>query len=207
MRRFVKPAVWAAVFLACAGAGAFIAANTDPFPPGVDRPTGTGPTGLTGPSPSPEPVIQRWTGTMQTAARHALYVGGTCRSRWRTELRVMIEPSGVIEGTGVASPIIEASCDFPEAQQQARRIRMAVNGRRNPSGVFRMTFDHVTPSPVGSTDLGGFLVFLPDARLVMGTEPGGSARSEFHEERDDGNRGTYVFNGSVRVRCGSGCTP
>ncbi len=205
MRRLVKPAVWTAVFLACAGAGAYLAAHTDPFPPGVDRPTGTGPTGTTGPSPSPEPIFERWTGTMRTASRHDLYVGGSCRSRWRTELRFAIDPSGAVQGSGVASPVGEASCDFPEAQQQAHRIRMTVVGRLTSTGVLRITFDHVTPAPAGSTDLGGFLVFLPAARLTTGTEQGSTAQLTFDQQRSDGNRGTFVFEGSMRLGCRSGC--
>ncbi len=38
MHRVLKVAAWAALFLACAGVGAYIAAHSDPFPPGVDRP-------------------------------------------------------------------------------------------------------------------------------------------------------------------------
>lgn len=205
MRRFVKPAVWTAVFLACAVAGAVLAANTDPFPPGVDRPTGTGPTGPTGPSPSPEPVPQRWTGEMPASARHDLYVGGSCRSRWRTELRLTIDPDGSVSGTAVALPASEATCDFPQAQQQARRVRMAVEGRLTPTGSLRITFEHVTPLPAGSTDLGGFLAFLAETRLVLDAGDGTSAELAIHEERDDGNRGTYVLDGAIRVRCRSGC--
>ena len=43
MRKGVKVAAWVAVFLACAGVGAYVAAHTDPFPPGVDRPGATAP--------------------------------------------------------------------------------------------------------------------------------------------------------------------
>ena len=54
MRRWVKVAAWAAVFLACAGIGAYIAAHTDPFPPGVDR-QGESPFPTVSPSTSPTP--------------------------------------------------------------------------------------------------------------------------------------------------------
>jgi hypothetical protein len=204
MRRFVKPAVWAGVFLACAGAGAFIAANTDPFPPGVDRPTG--PTAATtGPTPSPEPADQRWTGRLSTVARHDFYVGGTCRSRWDTDLRLVIDPAGAVTGSGVGRPVGEASCDFPNAQEEARRVRMAVGGRLTLSGVLRIWFDHVTPAPDGSTDLGGFFVFLTGERLVLEAEEGTTAGTSFRTQRDDGNRGTYRFAGSAELVCSSGC--
>ncbi|MFN8232323.1 MAG: hypothetical protein U0V56_02180 [Actinomycetota bacterium] len=208
MGRLVKPAVWTAAFLACAGAGAYLAAHTDPFPPGVDRPTGTGPTGATGPSPSasPVPVVQRWTGVMPAAARHDLYVGGSCRSRWRTELRLTIEPDGSVGGAGVSLPVGDASCDFPQAQEQADRIRMAVEGRLTRAGSLRVTFEHVTPVPEGSTDLGGFLGFLAQTRIAMAIDTEAAFSATFiDDERSDGNRGTYVVDGSLRVRCRSGC--
>lgn len=211
MRRFVKPAVWTAVFVAAAGVGAYVAANTDPFPPGVDRPTGStgadGSTGSTTPTPSPEAVVQLWTGRMRTAARHDLYVGGTCRSRWRTEVRLSIEPDGSATGTALARPVGDASCDFAQAQRQANRIRMSVRGRLTSAGVLALSFDHVTPVPAGSTDLGGFLTFLGLPRLALEVSEGGSAGLDLDERRDDGNRGTFVFDGGIRLRCLAGCQP
>jgi hypothetical protein len=207
MRRFVKPAVWTAAFLACAGAGAFLAANTDPFPPGVDRPTGTGPTDPSGPSPSPEPVTERWAGAMPLAARHDLYVGGSCRSRWRTEVRLAVEPDGSVSGSAIAVPVGDASCDFPEAQAQANRIQMDVEGGMTPAGSLRITFEHVTPLPAGSTDLGGVLGFLIEERLMVPIDPDAAFSAiVIDDERSDGNRGTYAVDGSFRVRCRSGCS-
>jgi hypothetical protein len=142
---------------------------------------------------------------MQTTSRHDLYVGGSCRSRWRTELRLTIDPGGAVQGAGAAAPVGEASCDFPQAQQQAHRIRMTVRGRLTSTGALRITFDHVTPVPLGSTDLGGFLVFLPAARLAPDTNGGPTAAVTYDQQRSDGNRGTYVFGGTIRLRCVSGC--
>ena len=67
MRRGVKVAAWAAVFLACAGVGAYIAAHSDPFPPGVDRPSASSlPTGSpASSSPSAaEPIA--WVGSFRS---------------------------------------------------------------------------------------------------------------------------------------------
>ena len=87
MRKPVKVAAWAAVFLACAGVGAFIAANTDPFPPGVDRP-GASPTESVSvtPSPSRTPVPVKWVGSLQSVTYHQLYGGGRCTDRKSTRL-------------------------------------------------------------------------------------------------------------------------
>lgn len=38
MSGWVKVVVWILVLLVCAGAGAFVASRTDPFPPGVEDP-------------------------------------------------------------------------------------------------------------------------------------------------------------------------
>ena len=38
MPKAVKILLWIGAFLACAGVGAYVAAHTDPFPPGVDDP-------------------------------------------------------------------------------------------------------------------------------------------------------------------------
>jgi hypothetical protein len=207
MRRFVKPAVWAAAFLACAGAGAFLAANTDPFPPGVDRPTGTGPTGgtgLTGPSPSPEPVIQRWGGVMRWFSRHDLYVGGSCRSRWQADLRISVGPEGAVDGRAVARPVGTAACDFQQAQEQANRLRFTVRGVFR-AGRLRLVIVEVRPSPTGSTDVGGTLVVLPGLRMLLPTELGVTAEGEFSRDRSDGNRGTFSVAGSTRLHCQAAC--
>ncbi len=93
MRRWIKVAAWAAVFLACAGVGAFIAAHTDPFPPGVDR-QGESPFPTVSPTPSPTPAPRPvvWAGTLRSVTYHDLYVGGRCTTRWRGNLRFTADP-------------------------------------------------------------------------------------------------------------------
>ena len=86
MRKGVKVAAWAAVFLACAGVGAYIAAHSDPFPPGVDRPSATGATGSPA-SPSTSPRARRVGGDRQerdlprpVRGRPVHHVGGAASS-------------------------------------------------------------------------------------------------------------------------------
>jgi hypothetical protein len=198
VRRLLKPAVWTVVFLVCAGLGAYIAAHTDPFPPGVDRPTGE--TGSAPVSPSPEPRDERWTGTMRTVAEHRLYVGGTCRSRWRTRIHLSVDDRGAVQGTAVALPVGLAHCDFEQSQEQARRIRMTVGGTKAQGAALSITFVDLTPDPLGSTDLGGFLTFLQVPRLACDSTDGAMAHLSFHKEQKDGNRGVYTFDGAVDLR-------
>ena len=128
MRRWVKVAAWAAVFLACAGVGAYIAAHTDPFPPGVDRP-GESPIPTTAtPTPSPPPGPVTWVGSIRSVTFHDLYVGGRCTTRWRGNLRFTVDTAGAIAGTGTARLDGQLECDFPIAQTQVRRFGLEVSG-------------------------------------------------------------------------------
>ena len=130
MRKGVKVAAWAAVFLACAGVGAYIAAHSDPFPPGVDRPTGS--TGTSGPpispSPSSAPEPVAWVGSFRSFTYHDLYVGGRCTTRWRGRLRFRVDPAGIAAGNGSARLFGKLVCDFPIEQTQVQRIGLAVPG-------------------------------------------------------------------------------
>ena len=101
MPRWVKLTLWLGVFGVCAGVGAFVAAHTNPFPPGVEDPGSrpTTPTPTSGASTS-----QRWSLAMNSATRHDLHVGGSCRSRWHTSGRSH-DPSGRLRrGTGSRRP-------------------------------------------------------------------------------------------------------
>ena len=80
MRRGLKIVVWVGVFAVCAGAGAFVAAHTNPFPPGVEDP---GARSTTPPSTSPSPASERWSLAMTSATRHELHVGGASATAYR----------------------------------------------------------------------------------------------------------------------------
>jgi hypothetical protein len=206
MRTPVKVAAWAAVFLACAGTGAFIAAHTNPFPPGVDRPSGEAIVSIT-PSPSSAPTVQRWVGVVRTVARHDFYVGGACQTRWRTIVRFHATPPGEISGTAVGRVVGRERCDFPQAQVQTRTIRSPITGWYSSSGVIGLVFRHPIVDPIGSSDLGGYLEFLRLPRLASQTTDGKLADQAIDKQLGDGDRGTYRFVGSVSLRCLSGCQP
>jgi hypothetical protein len=206
MRKPLKVAAWASLFLACAGVGAYIAAHSDPFPPGVDRP-GASPAGSVTPSGSPVPQVQRWEGVIRTVSRHEFYVGGACRSRWRTSVRFRIDDSGAVDGLAVSHVVGGARCDFPEVQVQSRMIRSTVSGDYSPTGVITLVFGRPRMTPAGSGDLGGFLTFLEIPRLACQTLDGDTADTAFDKQRDDGDRGTYRFTGTVSLHCLGNCKP
>jgi hypothetical protein len=203
MRTVLKVVAWTAAFAAAAGIGAYVAANTDPFPPGVDRPTATA---TASPSPTPAPP-QRWVGVMRSATRHDLFVGGSCRTRWRTELRFTVDVDGRIDGTGVARLRGDgARCDFAVAQVQTRMVRLVVSGRRLPLGALQLSFDEVVRRPDGSDDLGGFLTLLEAGAVAEEQRNAGIAEGTFTNREGDGNRGRYVAAGRIDLRCAAGCS-
>jgi hypothetical protein len=199
VRRWAKLFVWSGVFLLCAGAGAYVAAHTNPFPPGVEdpgaRPTTPIPT-------SPAPTAQRWNLVMYSATRHDLHVGGSCRSGWRTTGLITIDPDGSVSGDARAR-LSGWSCDFPVAQVQTRLVRLIVSGRSS-DGRVTLRFRRSGEMPAGSQDLGGFTatIGLLEPKIPVADRHGdASVRST----RPDGDLGTYVNDTKVQLECATGC--
>jgi hypothetical protein len=199
MRRGIKVAVWAAVFLASAGVGAYIAANTDPFPPGVDRP-GASPTSKESvtPSPSPAPLSVNWVGRLKSSTYHQLYVGGRCTTTWQGSLRFTVAESGKVEGRGAATLAGRLRCDFPIAQVQLRRVSLAVAGRLREG---RLTL-HLTQTaiyPSNGQDFGGFVAFLP-ARITLTVRKDAVTDRIDRQRVDEQGRGVYFWSTAFRLR-------
>lgn len=198
MHKGVKVAVWAAVFLACAGVGAFIAAHTDPFPPGVDRP-GASPTGSVSvtPSPSPTPVPVRWVGSLQSFTYHQLYVGGRCTTKWRGTVHFTIADSGKVEGSGAAHLSGPLQCDFPIAQVQVRRVALAVTGRVR-DGRLTLHLAQTAISPSSAHDFGGFDAFLP-VRITLTVRHNAVNERVVRQRIDEQGRGIYFWSTGFRL--------
>ena len=171
MPRWVKRTLWLGVFGVCAGVGAFVAAHTNPFPPGVadpgSRPTAPTPTSATS-------TTQRWTLVMNSATRHDLHVGGSCRSRWHTSGRVTIHPDGSAEGQARAA-LRGWGCDFSVAQVQTRTVMLAATGAVS-GGRLVLRFSEIGAVPTGSQDLGGFraTIRLLIAKVQLASGHGGA---------------------------------
>lgn len=202
MRRWIKVAVWTAVFVTCAGAGAYLAAHSNPFPPGVDR-AGVSPFPTISPSPSPlPPVPERWTGTLQSVSYHQLYVGGRCTTRWQGAFHFTVSDTGKLTGQGHAHLFGKLECDFPIAQVQTRLALVDVAGHRAGRRLILV----VTPStlsPKGSSDFGGFLAMLP-ARLTFHIQGGHASDRTSRSRLDDEGRGTFFWSTGFRVHRVSG---
>lgn len=203
MHKGIKVAVWAAVFLTCAGVGAFIAAHTDPFPPGVDRP-GASPIASVSvtPSPSPAPVPVKWVGKLQSSTYHQLYVGGRCTTRWRGSLRFTIAESGHVEGNGAATLAGSLECDFPIAQVQVRRVALALSGQvREGRLTLHLTQTAIVPS--SAHDFGAFVAFLP-VRITLRVRHDAASDRVERQRVDEQGRGTYFWSTRFRLERVSG---
>jgi hypothetical protein len=204
---WLKALIWAVVFSACAGAGAYVAAHTNPFPPGVEDPGARPPAtpSTPGGSPSAEPTRIRIDMTSDT--RHELHVGGACTSVWRSHVLVNAALAEGATGTGVAKLQDEARCSFTQAQVQTRSIVLRVSGTYR-KGVLEISFQEGGRDPIGSQDLGGFTNTLRFMHPRVGLMSAGSTTAgatAFTVVRPDGDLGRYVSANRLHATCTSGC--
>jgi len=188
--RFVKVTAWVLVFAVCAAVGAVVAANTDPFSPGVDDP-GVRPSGGEG---TPEEGRQgSWLVRIDARTHHDLFVGGRCAASWRIDVGIAAT-DGPIDGAGAATLRGELRCDEPTAQVQAERIELrAIGGNRG--GELRFRLEETGRDPAGSQELSGFLDTIPMLRLRLPAQDGATAT--FDVEFPDGGQGTFGSSGTV----------
>ncbi len=198
MRGWRKVLLWAAILLACAGVGAFIASRSNPFPPGVRDSTAPP---SESPSSSPSATngdLVRWSVSMISRTRHTYHVGGSCTSDWRLRGgEIELTESGRADGHGVAKLLPGASCDFPSAQVQTRRVDISIAGRRDGDEL-DLHFSEEGRLPLGSQDLGGFLKTLSTLRFSIPERAGASTSKPRRIEDPDGE----VYASVTRIRLG-----
>jgi hypothetical protein len=205
--RGLKAIVWAVVFSACAGAGAYVAAHTNPFPPGVEDPGARPPTTRSGAavSSSADPTAIRIDMTSDT--RHELHVGGACTSVWRSRVLLTEAPDRSATGTGVAKLQAEARCSFTQAQVQTRSIALRVSGTYR-EGILELSFQEGGRDPIGSQDLGGFtntLRFMHPRVQLMSAASAIAGATAFTVVRRDGDLGRYISANRLHATCTGGC--
>jgi len=199
--RVLRVVMWAAVFAACAGIGAFVAAHTNPFPPGVEDPGVERPPSPT-PSPSVVPTGPSWSGGAGAQTEHDLFVGGRCRSAWRLQLSFTVAAGGGVNGDGHARRKGDLRCDFPTAQAEAMTIPLRVGGHQHGS-TLRLVLFAGSALPPGSSDFGGLthtLVRFPPIPIKDG-----EATITRTVRIGDGDRGSYVAIYHVHLFCVRGC--
>lgn len=189
--------MWALVFAACAAVGAVVAANTNPFPPGVDDPgarSSTGPSVEATDEPAVgEPAGEAWLVRIDARTYHDLLVGGRCAANWRIDIGIAVA-DGPIDSAGTGALKSELRCDEPTAQVQAEHIELrAVGGLRDGELHFRVY--QTGRSPAGSQELSGFIETIPTLRFVVLARDG--ATTSFDRELPDGGQGTFGAAGTV----------
>lgn len=190
MPKAVKILLWIGAFLACAGVGAYVAAHTDPFPPGVDDPGANAAGPVSTEVPSGGIVV-----LIDTRTAHDLYVGGRCAISWRIELGLGAT-DGEIDGSGAATAKSELRCDEPTAQVQADALDLSVTGNI-VDGELHFQVDETGRTPVGAQELTGFAKTIPTLRFELPAREGATAPIDV--EVPDRDRGTYGAIGTVTV--------
>jgi hypothetical protein len=201
VRRAVRVAVWAAVFLGAAGIGAYVAAHTELFPPDVEAAATTRSPEAT--ASTPAPTDPHWSGTIRSSSYHDLYVGGRCSTRWVTKIAFDALDNGRIVGTGTARMEGKRVCTFPNAQINAERIEVSVAGTWDDAG-FHIRLEDGDRSPRGTADYGGFAPTVfddgPAAVMDVALDSDRSASVTVQIERvDDQGRGRYRSTNRVSV--------
>jgi hypothetical protein len=195
VRRVLRAAAWAVVFLGAAGIGAFVAAHTELFPPDVESASTTSApsSSVTG---TPAPQDPTWQGVIRSSSYHDLYVGGRCTTHWVTRFTFDALDNGKVVGSGTARLDGRRECTFPNAQINAERIDVSVVGSWDASG-FQIRLNDGDRSPRGTADYGGFAptVFVDGATAIMDVhlDSADTASADVRMERlDDQGRGRYV---------------
>lgn len=192
MRRLLKIVVWMLVFAACAAVGAVVAANTNPFPPGVDDPGVRSSAGPSATSPSVEPA-DAWLVRIDARTYHDLLVGGRCAANWRIDLGITMA-DGPIDSAGTGTLKSELRCDEPTAQVQAESIELHAVGRLR-DGELRFRLEETGRSPAGSQELSGLVETITTLPLVIPARDGATA--SFDLELPDGGQGTFGAAGTA----------
>lgn len=192
-RRLLRVATWAVVFLACASVGAFIAARTDPFPPGVEDP-GVRPPPSTG---TDAPGLVTWPATISSRTWHDLPVGGRCATSWRTDLDLVVDDAGQVAIEGTARLDGELRCAFPTAQLQSEELKIVGSGRLRGQ-TFAFTISEAGRLPFGSKDYGGLTNTLNYLRFRVPAEDGATVTVSYTRPADAG-RGEYGSVNRLRL--------
>ena len=183
VRGWARTLMWAVILLACAGVGAFIASRSEPVPARRARP------GLARREREPEPVGARRSSVGRSRCpagpRTPTAWAGPARATGALRGRDPSSRSRVASRAGVARLQPGAKCDFPSAQVQARRVVVAIVGRRD-GGRAR------PPVPGRGSEAGrvaGPRRLPEDADHAPVLDPGASGRRSEQAEADRGSRG------------------
>lgn len=202
MPRWAKVILWIVVIGASAGAGAYVAAHTDPFPPGVDDPGARAPAPSDGASVDPpgDVPVERWRVELRSRSVHTFRVGGSCRSAWRGRVTFRVG-ADALRGVGTAR-LVSSSCDFPVAQPQAEEVTLSVAGARRADRL-ELRFGVTNVIPPGTDDLGGFVATISGGAFEVGAA---TSRDRARLETPDDRSGTSRSDTTIVATCVANCS-
>ncbi len=151
--RWRGPTLVALAMVAAFVVGMLIATRTELFPPQVDGALARAPASPGDPAATQSGAL-RWDGTM-TSRTSQRYSAGSCVTAWRSSMRIVAEPEGLVHGRGRARLAGEPRCPFPMSQPQIRGYEFDVGGRLDPQEGFRLSIERAEPTR-GIFDYGGF---------------------------------------------------
>ena len=170
MRRLTIVGGTVLAMVAAAGVGAFIAAHSAER----DAPS----VGVPGDNPAPggsgtqQSRPERWNGVMVSRTSRGYRSGGTCTTNWRTSLRLTVEGTGPVSGSGSATLTSGPNCPFVTGQPQLRRFDVKVGGSSRGNELDL----HLTAEPHGDgIDYGGFDEAFQGGRTLSVNVSGDSA--------------------------------
>lgn len=203
--RPVRILLWALLLSGSAGAGAYLAAHSNPLPPQVKDGPSPSPSSSPAVSRSPHAKPVRWKGTMRSTTYHDLYVGGRCTSDWETTLSFEVRPDGTVTGSGRARLTSKgAPCPFPVASAQIGVFDLKVRGEL-AGGTLRLRLLDAGHRPsAGADDLGGFreTILSSGPRAVLSVPvSGSSAAGKITLKVAGTDRDTFLSTNQLRLRC------
>jgi hypothetical protein len=204
VRRPLKFVLWTGAFLAAAGVGAYLAAHTDPFPPGVEDPGER-----SSPTPTPSPDAIRWGGTLEADTVHELLAGHSCTTSWNASFSLAVGPTDRVTGSGVARLNGRLRCGFPVAQVQAKRLAFSVRGRAVQDALLLRFVDSQIMAPAGAGDFAGFVSTVLDGRTFRAAWPSGdpdrASLDTSVEVPDAEGDGRLIADVRLALSCSEGC--
>jgi hypothetical protein len=203
VRRALKIVLWTGAFLAAAGMGAYLAAHTDPFPPGVEDP-GERPS----PTATPTPDATRWGGTLEADTVHELLAGHSCSTSWHASFSFAVGPTDRVLGRGVARLNGRLQCGFPVAQVQAKRVAFSVRGRTVQDALLLRFVDPQIRAPAGAGDFAGFVATVLDGRTfpaAWSRDPDRASLDTSVKIPDAEGDGRLIADVRLALSCSEGC--
>jgi hypothetical protein len=181
-RRAVRVVLLLTAMVVAFALGAFVASRAELFPPQVQD---GGVVGTGSPTADPGNGGDRWRGTISSVTTQG-YNLGDCETDWRSSVRLVVEPNGIVRGDGAARLSGKPRCPFVISQPQIEGYAFEVSGRVD-GGRLRLELSNFQPT-AGILDYGGFQATVasvePTLEITMTDPDAARGRIELQRTQD-----------------------